>query len=183
MICRPVTRTHRGSTAAVDTSDLDALLLSSGLSRWISDGEIGMKIDETMEMAYPQKLALNIIIGIADPINEHLAKLIAFRFHPQLRYHFRAELRSWLNKIQRIRLKPNARTESFKFYFDPLFDYPFGGVEIHNTRALIEFISSEYDGIRPTISPEEMAIWLKEFHTKLAQALHNGEAVLDMVPE
>jgi hypothetical protein len=24
---------------------------------------------------------------------------------------------------------------------------------------------------------------LKEFHTKLAQALHNGEAVLDMVPE
>ena len=27
------------------------------------------------------------------------------------------------------------------------------------------------------------AIWLKEFHTKLAQARHNGEAVLDMVPE
>ena len=64
-----------------------------------------------------------------------------------------------------------------------LFDYPFGGVEIHNTRALMEFIWSEYDGIRPTISPEEMANWLKEFHTQLAQALHNGEAVLDMVPE
>ena len=94
-----------------------------------------MKIDETLEMAYPQKL------------------------------------------------KPNAQTRSCKFYFDPLFDYPFGGVEIHNARALMEFISSEYDGIRPTISPEEMAIWLKEFHTKLAQALHNGEAVLDMVPE
>jgi hypothetical protein len=47
----------------------------------------------------------------------------------------------------------------------------------------MELISSEYDGIRPTISPEEMAIWLKGFHTKLAQALHNGEAVLDMVPE
>ena len=97
-----------------------------------------MKIDETLEMAYPQKLARDIIIGIADPINEHL---------------------------------------------DPLFDYPFGGVEIHNTRALMEFISSEYDGIRPTTSPEEMANWLKEFHTKLAQALHNGEAVLGMVPE
>jgi hypothetical protein len=24
---------------------------------------------------------------------------------------------------------------------------------------------------------------LKEFHNKLAQALHNGEAVLDMIPE
>jgi hypothetical protein len=50
-------------------------------------------------------------------------------------------------------------------------------------QALMEFVSSEYDGIRPTISTEEMANWLKEFHTKLAQALHNGEAVLDMVPE
>jgi len=27
-----------------------------------------------------------------------------------------------------------------------------------------------------------MAIGLKEFHIKLAQPLHNGEAVLDMVP-
>jgi hypothetical protein len=113
-----------------------------------------MKIDETLEMAYPQKLARDIIIDIADLINEHLVKLIAFQFDPQLRYHFRTELRSWLNKIQRIRLKPNARTGSFKFYFDHLFDYPFGGVEIHNTRALMEFISSEYDGVRPTISPE-----------------------------
>ena len=141
-----------------------------------------MKIDETLEIAYPQKLARDIIIGIADPINEHLVKLIAFQFDPQLRQYFRTELRSWLNKIQRIRLKPNARTGTFKFYFDPLLDYPFGCVEIQNTRALMEFISSEYDGIRPTISPEEMALWLKAFHIKLAQALHNGEAVLDMVP-
>jgi hypothetical protein len=42
------------------------------------EGEIDMKIDETLEMAYPQKLARDIIIGIADPINEHLVKLIAF---------------------------------------------------------------------------------------------------------
>ncbi len=53
--------------------------------------------------------------------------------------------------------------------------------KLHNTRALMEFISSEYDGIRPTISPEQMANWLKEFHSQLAHALHNGEAVLDMI--
>ena len=123
-----------------------------------------MKIDETLEMAYPQKLARDIIIGIADPINEHLVKLIAFQFDPQLRHHFRAGLRSWLNKIQRIRLKPNARTGSFKFYFDLLFDYPFGGVEIHNTRALMEFISSEYEGIPPTISPKGIPI--PSLHTR-----------------
>lgn len=141
-----------------------------------------MKLDEKFVMAYPQKVARDIIIGMADPINQHLVKLIGFQFDPDLRQHFRTELRSWLNKIQRIRLKPNARAGSFKFYFDPLFDYPFGGVEVQNMRALIEFISSEYGGIRPTKSPEDMGIWLKEFHTNLAQALHNGEAVLDMVP-
>ena len=141
-----------------------------------------MKLDEKLEMAYPQKVARDIIIGMADPINQHLVKLIGFQFAPDLRQHFRVELRSWLNKLQRIRLKPIARTGSFKFYFDPLFDYPFGGVEIQNMRALMEFISSEYDGIRPTISPEQMVIWLKEFHTNLALALHNGEAVLDLVP-
>ena len=141
-----------------------------------------MKLDDKLEMAYPQKVARDIIIGMADPINQHLVKLIGFQFSPDLRQHFRAELRSWLNKIQRIRLKPIARTGFFKFYFDLLFDYPFGGVEVHNMRALMEFISSEYDGIRPTMSPEHMVIWLKEFHTNLAQALHNGEAVLAMVP-
>ena len=47
----------------------------------------------------------------------------------------------------------------------------------------MEFISSDYDGIQPTKLPDEMITWLKEFHSELAQSLHNGEAVLDMVPE
>jgi len=50
-------------------------------------------------------------------------------------------------------------------------------------RALMDFISSEYDEIRPTKSPEEVVVWLRRFHTDLAQRLHNGEAVLDMIPE
>jgi hypothetical protein len=50
-------------------------------------------------------------------------------------------------------------------------------------RALMEFISSEYDDIRPTKSPDELAEWLKDFHTELAQRLHNGETVLDLIPE
>jgi hypothetical protein len=50
-------------------------------------------------------------------------------------------------------------------------------------RALMEFLSSEYDGIRPSRSPDEMAAWLSGFHTMLAEALHNGEAVLDLLPE
>jgi hypothetical protein len=37
--------------------------------------------------------------------------------------------------------------------------------------------------MRRIISPEDMVSRLKDFHTKLARALHNGEAVLDVVPE
>jgi hypothetical protein len=80
-------------------------------------------------------------------------------------------------------LKPNTRTGSFKFYFNPLFDYPFGGIEVPNMRALVEFISSEYDSIKPIRSPERLVDWLRGFHTELAQHLHEGEAVLDMIPE
>ena len=142
-----------------------------------------MKIDQTLEMAYPQKIARDIVIGMARPINQHLVKLAGFAFPPSTRAHFKRELRNWLDEIQRIRLKPTTRTGSFKFYFDPLFDYPFGGIEVPNMRALVEFISSEYDGIRPTKSPEKLVAWLRGFHTELAQRLHNGEAVLDLIPE
>jgi hypothetical protein len=142
-----------------------------------------MKLEQTLEMAYPQKIARDIIIGMARPINQHLVKLVGFDFPPQLRNHFKRELKNWLDEIQRIRLKPTTRTGSFKFYFDPMFDYPFGGIEVANMRALMEFISSECDDIRPTKSPEGLAEWLKDFHTELAQRLHNGETVLDLIPE
>ena len=142
-----------------------------------------MKLDQIMEMAYPQKIARDIIIRMARPINQYLVKLVRFDFPPQLRDHFRRELRNWLDEIQRIRLKPTTRTGSFKFYFDLLFDYPFGGIETPNMRALMNFISGEYDEIRPTKSPEEVVVWLRRFHTDLAQRLHDGEAALDMIPE
>jgi hypothetical protein len=142
-----------------------------------------MRLDSVMEMAYPQKVARDIIIGMARPINQHLLKLAAFDFPLELRAHFRSELRNWLDEIQRIRLKSTTGTGSFRFYFDPLFEYPFGGVEVQNTRALMDFIATEYDGAKPTKTPEEVAEWLKQFHTTLSERLHNGEEVLDLMPE
>jgi hypothetical protein len=142
-----------------------------------------MKIDDELLMAYPQKMVETIILGLVDPLNQHLVKLVGFAFPAEQRRRFRKETSSWLNKIQRLRMKPTNRTGSVKFYFDHLFDYPFGGNEIQSMRAIMEFISSDYDGIRPTKSPEEVVAWLKEYHTRLAQRLHRGEAVLDLVPE
>ena len=135
-----------------------------------------------MEMAYPRKYLEHIIIGLEEPLNQHLVKLAGFDFSPEQRRHFQREARGWLDKIQRLRLKPDNRTGSFKFYYDLLFDYPFGGVEVQNMRAMMELISVEY-GLRPTTTPEELVAWLQQFHRKLAERLYNGEAALDLVPE
>lgn len=87
-----------------------------------------------MMMALPRKVVEQIILGLYDPINEHLVELIGFEFSPELRQHFQRELRSWLRKIERLRFKPSNRTGSSKFYFGLLFDCPFGGVEVRNMR-------------------------------------------------
>jgi len=52
-----------------------------------------MKPDETMEMAYPRKYVENIIIGVEDPLNQHLVKLVGFDFPTEQRGHFRREVR------------------------------------------------------------------------------------------
>jgi hypothetical protein len=140
-----------------------------------------MKLDEVMEMAYPRKYVEHIIIGLEDPLNQHLVKLVAFDFSPEQRRHFRSELRGWLDKIQRLRLKPRNQTGSVKFYYDLLYDYPFGGVEVQNMRTMMNLIGEEY-GARPTKSPEDAILWLRQFHERLAERLHQGEAVLDLVP-
>ena len=142
-----------------------------------------MKIAEIAEMAYPKRYVEQIITGLADPINEHLIKLVGFEFSPESRQHFRQELDTWLDKIQRLRMKPNNRTGTPKFYYDLLFDYPFGGVEVRNTRSLMDLISRHYQGIRPVKGPDEVAEWLRDFHAALAERLSAAEAVLDMIPD
>jgi len=142
-----------------------------------------VKTEELLEMAYPRRYVEQIITGLADPINEHLIKLVGFEFSPELRHHFRHELDTWLDKIQRLRLKTNNRTGTPKFYYDLLFDYPFGGVEVRNTRSIMDLISRHYQGIQPTRTPEEVAAWLRDFHAGLAERLGAGETVLDMIPD
>lgn len=142
-----------------------------------------MKLDETMIMSLPRKLVEQILLGLYDPINVHLVKLVGFEFPPDSRQHFRRELRSWLRKIQALRFKPSNRTGFAKFYFDLLFEYPFGGVEVPNMRLIMDQIADEYDGVRPNKPPEEMVDWLRAFHTELAERLHRGEDVLDLIPE
>ncbi len=49
-------------------------------------------------------------------------------------------------------------------------------------RTMMSLISEEY-GLEPIKPPEELVAWLQRFHTQLADRLHTGEAVLDLVPD
>ena len=141
-----------------------------------------MTVEEIMEMSYPKRVVETIINGLQDPLNQHLIKLVGFQFTPELRDHFRQECEAWLDHIQRLRLKPNNRPGTFKFYYDLLFDYPFGGVEVENMQSMMDFIVRRYPGGRASKTPEQMVEWLKEFHGRLAQRLSDRQPVLDMIP-
>jgi hypothetical protein len=141
-----------------------------------------VKVDEELVMALPRKLVETTILGLQDPINAHLVKLVGFDLPDEQREHFRRELRTWFRKMRRLRIKPNNRPGSVKFYFDLLFDYPFGGVEVENMRSVIDEISEDY-AARPTKTAEELVTWLRQFHQELAERLHRGEDVLDMIPD
>jgi hypothetical protein len=142
-----------------------------------------MKLDGPIGLAYPRKMVEQIIVGLSNPVNRHLIKLVAFDLPPETRQHFRRELRTGLRDIQTMRFKPNNRAGSFKFYFDLLFDYPFGGVEVQNVQILMDAVFDDYPNARLTKTPEEVVAWLREFHGELAERLHNGEDVLDLIPE
>jgi len=134
-------------------------------------------------MAYRRKLVEQIILGLSNPLDRHRVELVGFDFSPDLRRHFRREVRSWLGELQALRLKPNSRPASFKLYFDLLFDYPFGRVEVQNMRAMMDLTADEYETAEKIKRPEDIIGWLREFHTRLAERLHRGEDVLDLSPE
>jgi hypothetical protein len=142
-----------------------------------------MDRDGAVGLAYPRKMVEHIILGLSNSVNWHLIKLIAFDFPPEMRQHFRRELRTWLRDIRTLKFKSNKRPGPSKFYFELLFEYPFGGVEVENVTILMDAISEDYEDIRPIKRPEEVVEWLRDFHTRLAERLHRGKDVLDMIPE
>jgi hypothetical protein len=141
-----------------------------------------MKLDQVRVVALPRKLVELRILGLEYQLNRHLIKLVAFEFSEELRRHFRRGVKNWLNEIKGLRFKPDRSTGSVRFYFDLLFDYPFGGVELENMQSQMDLVSDEYE-IEAAKSAEEMVDWLRAFHRKLAGRLHDGEDVLDLIPE
>ena len=139
--------------------------------------------DQLLVMSLPRKLIDIRILGFEPPINKNLVKLFAFHFPSEQRRLFRRELRGWFRDLQQLRFKPDNRTGSVKFYYNRLFDYPFGGVEAQNVKLIMQSITEEYPDAAAVKLPEEVAGLLQAFHRRLAEGLHAGQPVLDLVPK
>jgi hypothetical protein len=50
-------------------------------------------------------------------------------------------------------------------------------------RRIIDAIIYDYEDVSPIKTPEELVACLRNFHHELAERLHNGEDVLDMIPD
>ena len=50
-------------------------------------------------------------------------------------------------------------------------------------RLIMDEIADEYEDVRRRNVRKRWSTWLREFHTQLAERLHNGEDVLDLIPE
>jgi len=87
-----------------------------------------MKVDEDLVMALPRKLVESTILGYTIQSTSSLSNLSASNFRLICGSISGGNCGLWFRKIQRLRMKPQNRTGSAKFYFDLLFDYPFGGV-------------------------------------------------------
>jgi hypothetical protein len=120
-----------------------------------------------LEMAYSQKKAESVIIGLEKPINDHLLKLWTMS-GAEYRDHWLTELFTWIDEIGEIILKPDNRRPNAAFYYRILFDEPFGGAELPNIMSRLKRLQRQGYTLTTNASPAELLARLDQFHKTFA---------------
>lgn len=137
-----------------------------------------MRLDEIMkqsifEMSFSRAEAKAEIAGLRKSINLHLIKLLVVENANKWADHWKHEIGTWLYDISIIRLKPERRTAPAKFYYDGLFETPFGGNEIAVLDGQLMRISRDYT-VMSDIDKDFVVSSLKSFHMIFAKACASG---------
>jgi hypothetical protein len=142
--------------------------------------DAGVRVPGTMSL--PKRHAEVRLIGMEPPLNQHLLKLLAFDMPSERRDYFRKEVRKWLRDIQAIRLKDSNNPGEASWYYDLLYDGPFGGVEEQNIRMTCEGIEDDYEDCltRNTTTTPELVERLRRFHQTLAERASQGELLVGL---
>jgi hypothetical protein len=141
-----------------------------------------MKFEEALKLWYLRTLVQQIILGPTDPLNQQLIKLRGVQFPPERRRHFQREVRTLARRDPAFANQAAEPNRFVQILLRSAVRLPVRRVEIQNMRTMMDLIREEY-GLAPIKSPEELVEWLQQFHTRLADRLHHGQAVLDLVPD
>jgi hypothetical protein len=129
--------------------------------------------DVVLGLDYTGKRTATIITGLEFQINLHLLKLAAIRAADEYG-HWRNGVTAWLPAIAAIRLKPLTKPAPARFYFDILFDEPFGGNEIGGVAARLQLLQQQFGRLDPDVEPERLAARLRAFHSAFAEGCGAG---------
>ena len=125
-----------------------------------------------MEMSYSRKKAESIIMGLEKPINNHLLKLMVV-IKDRAEQHWQHELSIWCIEIAEIRLKPSNKPAKANFYYEWLFDGPYGGNEERYVQNQIKRLSDQYM-ILTDFDTLSIAQRLQKFHKDFADQCASG---------
>jgi len=98
----------------------------------------------------------------------HVLSLAAIR-PPDEYAHWLHEVTAWLSAIAAIRLKRSTKPAPARFYFDILFDEPFGGNEIGGVMARLQLLRHQCGNLDPGSEPERLAARLRTFQAAFAK--------------
>ena len=124
--------------------------------------------DVMPEMAYTQKKAERVIMGLETPINDHLLKLWTNPEFPD-REVWIIDLVNWIDEIAEIVLRPYNSRPPHIFYYKLLFFEPFGGgAEIPNIMRRLRRLHRRGFPVHVDITPEALLNRLRAFHRELS---------------
>jgi hypothetical protein len=121
-----------------------------------------------LEMAYTQKKAERVIIGLERPINDHLLKLWTTSDSSDSEIWI-GNLINWIDEIGEIGFRPNNARPPHTFYYKILFFEPFGGGSgIPNIIRRLRRLYRAGFPVEIDIEPNTLLSRLQAFHRDLS---------------
>ena len=113
------------------------------------------------------------IAGLRRPLNFHLIKLLAAAVSAETRAHWEGEATDWLAQIGRLRLKPRAAPAPAAFYYNLLYEAPFGDAAAGAIVAELQLLVRKHP-IHQEARVADIIARLSEFHRAFSQLCAAG---------
>lgn len=144
------------------------------LKEWLAEK---LQYTELFEMAETRAQAERIVRGIGDEIVLHLVKVLYWEDDLNKEKHLK-DIQTWLNKINRITLKPNNKSIKEKDIYHWLWDGPFGnGCEWFERLIIKKELSAYHDLPRTELSSEELYRKLERICKEISRDISTDEFI------